>query len=142
MTHLPPFIATSLPQFNLPPTPSLCLLPHTSLLTSPVFNPPAYEIKRILAALAAVPDRGKVAVINESLVVKSRLRTSIQEAMAMMYIQQQTSIPVPKVHLCFQHNKKTHIVMERMKGQPLADCLPSMTEQQLRNVGTQLAGFI
>ncbi|KAF8066990.1 kinase-like domain-containing protein [Lyophyllum atratum] len=79
---------------------------------------------------------------SRSLVVKSGSRASIREAMAMMYIQQRTSIPVPKVHMCFQHNDHTYIVMDRIKGQPLEVCLSSMTEQQLRSVATQLAGFV
>ncbi|KAF8149944.1 kinase-like domain-containing protein [Crassisporium funariophilum] len=62
--------------------------------------------------------------------------------MAMIYVQQRTSIPIPKVHMCFEHDGTTYIVMDRLKGLCLEQALDDATSQTLRGFATQLAGFV
>ncbi|KIM46577.1 hypothetical protein M413DRAFT_441664 [Hebeloma cylindrosporum] len=138
LTRLPLFIAASLPQYHLPPS-SSC-----PLLSSPVFNPPAHEIRRILETMEPSLVTPRFASVGESLFVKYGSRISIREAMALVYIKQRTSIPVPEVRLCFQDNEKTYIVMDRIKGRTLDDCLKgsTITNEQLRSVAAQLGDFV
>ncbi|GLB42414.1 hypothetical protein LshimejAT787_1104290 [Lyophyllum shimeji] len=146
-TKVSTFIAKSLPQYRLSPGLALPSFPHASLLSSPVFHPPPDSVRRVLTALEearlANHVEHKVVVISESLVVKlGAPRYAVREAMAMIYIQQRTSIPIPTVHMCFEHNSRTYIVMDRVKGRCLDDALPDTTSQCLRSFATQLASFV
>lgn len=147
MTPLPPFIADSLPQYHLPPTPSSCQCLDESLLAGPVFNPSPHDKARILSAWASLPPHDEtgmtsIRLLDSSLVVKCGGQHIIREAMAMMYIRQQTSIPVPMVHFCFQDGRISYLVMDRVKGRSLVTCLSEIPDRQLKNVVSQLACFI
>lgn len=147
MMPLSPFIADSLPQYHLPPTPSSCLFLDESLLAGPVFNPSPHDKARILSAWATVPPHDEpgmtsIRLLDSSLVVKCGGQHIIREAMAIMYIRQQTSIPVPTVHWCFQDGRTSYLVMDRVKGRSLDTCLSEIPDQHLKNVVSQLAGFI
>jgi Phosphotransferase enzyme family len=144
MTLLPPFISPSFPRNHLSLTNRDASFSHlnASWFTADIFNPPAEEITQILEALASLPcQMGNIAAIGQDLMVK-RSRATSTEAMAMIYIQRMTSIPVPTVRFCFQHADQTYIVMDRIKGQSLDKCLPGMTVEEMRNVAHQLARFV
>jgi aminoglycoside phosphotransferase len=142
VSRLPPFMAISVLQYHLPPTPSSCQLLHEFSQADACFSPSPHEISRTLEALAAVPDSGRVCFLDNSLVVKRGGPLIIREAMAMIYIRQKTSIPVPTVRLCFQHDKQTYLVMDRVNGQSLGTCLSEMSDQRLKKVVSQLASYI
>ncbi|KIM46569.1 hypothetical protein M413DRAFT_441655 [Hebeloma cylindrosporum] len=130
-TRLPTFVAEAFQPYHLP----------SIFLVTPPFNVAADDVERILGAMKR-SDVPNIASLGESLVVKFGRRVSTREAMAMLHIQQRTSIPTPKVHQCFQRDNVTYIVMDRVKGQPLEDCVTSLTAEQLRTIAIQLAGFV
>lgn len=66
------------------------------------------------------------------------------EVQAREYIHQHTSIPVPKA-MSISREEGTQgedVIMQRIKGEPLAVAWPKMTEASKQAVATELAGYI
>lgn len=66
-------------------------------------------------------------VLNVSLsdgrdaVIKAGRRVSQNEALAMEYVRQYTTIPIPKVHAVFTRDEMTYLVMDRAAGVDLSE---------------------
>ncbi|KAJ5782403.1 hypothetical protein N7457_004177 [Penicillium paradoxum] len=59
---------------------------------------------------------GNVVMLTNRICVKYGSRIDLSEASAMLFISENTSIPVPKVLCAFVHSGCTYIVMERIEG--------------------------
>lgn len=76
------------------------------------------------------------------LIVKYGPNVRMQEAAAMQFVYQHTSIPVPYVVDCYVHNGETWIIQEFIKGRVLSRSYRTMTETSClalaRNLGALL----
>jgi aminoglycoside phosphotransferase len=63
---------------------------------------------------------GSVLMLTKDLCVKYGARLDLVEAQTMLYIAQNTTIPVPKVYFAFTHQGCTYIFMERIRGEMAA----------------------
>ncbi|KAI0707552.1 kinase-like protein [Cerioporus squamosus] len=96
-----------------------------------VFEPPEDAIAKILPFLTYERELrilGRSVFANnlfydmgDGRVVKTGVNVSVNEAKTMMFVRKHTSIPVPEVHMVFQHDGATHIVMERIDGVALRE---------------------
>jgi hypothetical protein len=80
--------------------------------------------------------------ISTGKITKTGPSIHLMESATMRYIAQQTSIPVPKVYCSFLHKNRAYIVMERIKGQPLARVWKTLSQEARSNVIAQLQGMI
>ncbi|KDQ10968.1 hypothetical protein BOTBODRAFT_136250 [Botryobasidium botryosum FD-172 SS1] len=65
-----------------------------------------------------------------------------KEARAMQYIRQETTIPVPRVHMSFSRDNVGYIVMDRVEGETLATASFDLTHEQLTAIATELKGYV
>jgi aminoglycoside phosphotransferase len=77
-------------------------------------------------------------VLVSNLCIKSTTFTSLAEAMTMEFVSEHTDVPVPKVHLAFEHKNQTYIVMERLPGQNLSVDWLQRTEESRARILNQL----
>ena len=130
-----------------------------------VFHPSDDAVEEIVALLSA-SDKLKVlgqtvwcqgvnAIydLKDGRIVKTGGSVSVDEARAMVFVRTYTSIPVPEVHMVFQRDGRTHIVMERVDGVALReavsigpDGLPSseglVKEEQMIEIMKQLKEIV
>jgi aminoglycoside phosphotransferase len=64
--------------------------------------------------------KGSVLMLTKDLCVKYGARLDLVEAQTMIYVAENTSIPVPKVYFAFTHKGCTYIFMERIQGEMAA----------------------
>ncbi|KAI0777398.1 kinase-like domain-containing protein [Trametes elegans] len=94
---------------------------------SHVFNPSQGEIDDIIPHLVwpsrvlhvlgeEVTAKSAIYDLGDGRIVKTGRGVSADEAKAMIFVRTQTNIPVPEVHMVFEHNGETHIVMELVDG--------------------------
>ncbi|RPD52407.1 kinase-like protein [Lentinus tigrinus ALCF2SS1-7] len=130
----------------------------------PIFDPPQDAIARILPLLV---DERELRILGHSVfannlfydlgdgrIVKTGVNVSVNEAKAMVFVRQNTTIPVPEVYMVFQHDGATCIVMELVGGVALREAVdhdetgsynpsrPLVTEAQVLSIMQQLKGFI
>lgn len=65
------------------------------------------------------PSAGIVLFLPMGVCIKASVFTRLAEASAMVFVAQNTSVPVPKVYSAFKHKQVTYIVMERVPGKML-----------------------
>ncbi|TLD29929.1 kinase-like protein [Venturia nashicola] len=87
------------------------------------------------------PRRGIVLFLSKRICVKSSSRTHPFEASTMRFVEDNTSIPVPKVYCSFVHNGRTYIVMERIQGEMLARVWKSRSTESQTKILEQLKKF-
>jgi aminoglycoside phosphotransferase (APT) family kinase protein len=85
---------------------------------------------------------GGVLFISPRLCIKSSARTRMAEADAMNFVRQNTSIPVPVVHLVCAYKDRVYIVMERIKGTRASSGWYQRSEESKQNVLRQLKAMI
>lgn len=111
---------------------------------------PLPTVTEILAATQAqrlsLDFQTRVYRIGDHYAVKYGLRTSTQEGENMLFVQQSTSIPVPKVYAIFEadvHGLTTSfIVMDYVPGNTLARSWPTLDAAQKRGVVSQLRAWV
>ncbi len=120
--------------------------------TRPYYAPPELlpgplpTVAEILASKDRLSDFYQVRVVrvNEHYAVKFGHRASFQEGENMLFVQQSTSVPVPKVYALFQAPVEgykpdpTFIVMEYIPGSPLHKAWPTVTKPERRGIASQL----
>ncbi|TFY82315.1 hypothetical protein EWM64_g1701 [Hericium alpestre] len=89
---------------------------------------------RVLHALGT-----HVVKITDDLVVKYGSSVRAAEAEVMIYVRQQTKIPVPAVHLVFSKGRDTYIVMQYIRGRNLQGYWKVMSASKREKVATQLS---
>ncbi|RDX46137.1 hypothetical protein OH76DRAFT_1531535 [Lentinus brumalis] len=130
----------------------------------PIFEPPKEAIAKILPFLVYKRELGILGHpvhannlfydLEDGRIVKTGVSTSVYEAKVMMFVRNHTSIPVPEVHMVFQHDGATHIVMDLIDGIALREAVDHddtgsfnptgalVTAVQLLSIMQQLKGFI
>ncbi|SMQ55324.1 unnamed protein product [Zymoseptoria tritici ST99CH_3D7] len=84
-------------------------------------------------------DCGGVLFISPTLCIKACPgRTRFAEANAMEFVRQNTSIPVPKVHLVTEYKGRVYIVMQRIKGLSLGNGWYYRSAESKQNILLQL----
>lgn len=68
------------------------------------------------------------AILFHNLCIKFGDSVPLAEANTLRFIAQHTSIPVPKVHHAFVHYGKTYILMERIRGETVAQRWCSLSD--------------
>lgn len=124
--------------------------------TIPYYAPPESlpaplpTVAEILASKERLSNEHQVRVfrVREHYAVKFGTRTSIQEGENMLFVQQSTSIPVPKVYALFQAAVEgwkpdpTFIVMEYIPGTTLRTRWPTLSAPEKRLIVSQLRRHI
>ncbi|KAI1071376.1 hypothetical protein LB507_011686 [Fusarium sp. FIESC RH6] len=64
--------------------------------------------------------------------------TRLAEANTMLFVAQNTSVPVPKVYCSFKHKGRVYILMERIVGQDLSQGWTERSEESKAQILTQL----
>ena len=120
--------------------------------TLPYYAPPELlptplpTVAEILASKERVSDpfQNRVVRVNEHYAVKFGHRATVQEGENALFVQQSTSIPVPKIYALFQAPVEgykpdpTFIVMDYIPGKPLHEVWQTLTAPERRDVISQL----
>ncbi|PQE19438.1 kinase subdomain-containing protein [Rutstroemia sp. NJR-2017a BBW] len=80
--------------------------------------------------------------ISKHLIVKVGPSVHLAEASTMIYVAENTSIPVPKVFCSFLHKDRAYIVMERIQGQAITTVWEDLSETSREKIFGQLRRFI
>ncbi|TRM69031.1 kinase-like domain-containing protein [Schizophyllum amplum] len=81
--------------------------------------------------------------LDDKRVLKTSSTVTLKEAKAMEYVRQSTTIPVPRVHMAFEHGDDGYIVMDRVEGKPLeALTMLRMTAAEMVNIVKQLKSIL
>ncbi|CRK20821.1 hypothetical protein HYQ46_007801 [Verticillium longisporum] len=80
--------------------------------------------------------------ISKHKIVKTGIRTHLTEGATLKYLEENTSIPVPKVFCSFLHKNRAYIVMERIQGDELPTALNVLSPEALEGLFLQLRKFI
>ncbi|KAI1804867.1 kinase-like protein [Daldinia bambusicola] len=76
--------------------------------------------------------------ISKNVIVKCGPWVHLTEAATMIFVAQNTSIPVPRVHCSFIHKNKAYIVMERIQGDNLCNVWNKLSEEDKDIILSQL----
>ncbi|KAG8409163.1 hypothetical protein J3459_017700 [Metarhizium acridum] len=85
---------------------------------------------------------GPCVPLSSRIIVKTGESIGLTEAATMAFVAARTSIPVPRVHCSFVHKSRAYIVMERIRGQTLADAWPTLSASELDGILTQLRDML
>jgi len=83
-----------------------------------------------------------VLFLSKKLFVKCGTQVNLGEASAMQFVAKHTSIPVPRVYCAFKHKNQSYIVMERIRGEPLADGWYGRSKESREKILAQLKNMI
>ncbi|OAQ98098.1 hypothetical protein LLEC1_00805 [Akanthomyces lecanii] len=83
-----------------------------------------------------------VVFLGSRICIKSCGLTTLAEAEAMRFVSANTTVPVPKVHLAFEHKNRVYIVMERVKGKTLSVGWMKRSPESKERVFRQLQSMI
>jgi aminoglycoside phosphotransferase len=86
--------------------------------------------------------QGPCVPVSGSIVVKSGPSVHLTEAATISFIAANTSIPVPRIYCAFVHDNECYIVMERIKGIPIAHALATATDEARDRLFQQLRSMI
>lgn len=122
---------------------------HPFPISSPFFAtdlpaalPTTAEIENSQHILKATT-HSKVVAVGQHFVVKYGVGLNLEEGRMMIFIQQRTRIPVPRVFALYHETEgKSFIVMERIHGQPLTELWNLYTETEKENLVAQLKGLL
>ena len=93
--------------------------------------------------LSAPGTRGRVVRIAPGLVVKQTGSNTEEELIVLSYVQQQTSIPVPRCFPLHSPNPPPYyICVEEVRGVTLESCLEGMSREDLESIVTQLRSIV
>lgn len=115
-----------------------------------IFNPSDDAMEAILTTVAALRPMDitwgmatRVANLGNGLAVKYGIsrRVRPKEAMAMEYIRSHTTIPIPRVHMCFSRGPNTYIVMDHIEGSVLSK-YHEITPESGRYLAAELFQYI
>ena len=115
-------------------------LPYTAPPGSlPAPLPTLWQIKNPTAVLIWA-NWVNVVVVGHYYIVKFGRDVSLQEGINMMFIRQQTRVPVPRVYALFSLQGENYIVQERIHGHPLSEIWHGFDYQQRMYVMEQIEG--
>ncbi|USP80544.1 kinase-like protein [Curvularia clavata] len=86
--------------------------------------------------------RSKVLFASDKICIKYGRTATLNEASALQFIAKHTSIPVPRVYCAFIHQHRTYIVMERMRGEPVARGWTRRSEESKAKILDQLKKMV
>ncbi|KAF2455782.1 kinase-like domain-containing protein [Lineolata rhizophorae] len=99
-----------------------------------------------LAAFALLrrwsPTDGRVFMLTPHLCLKCGPTRHISEAETMVYVANNTSVPVPKVYCAFRRKGITYILMERIEGNTIGSIWASASAQKKDRLRSQLRAFL
>jgi len=83
---------------------------------------------------------GKVVVVGSHFVVKYGGGVNLEEGRTIMFVGENTTVPVPRVYALFNNadTRKNYIIMERIYGKTLADEWSSLQKPEKQWITTQL----
>lgn len=128
--------------------------PPSFVIDEAVFHPSEEAICVLLDSLECarpLPVKGlidntsntaRILDLGDGRLVKYGTQVSISEAMAMHYVRQNTTIPVPKVHMAFRSGTLSYIVMDIIEGDTLDNAGRTLSEERLHHIAIQLADYI
>ncbi|KAF1838177.1 kinase-like protein [Decorospora gaudefroyi] len=105
-------------------------------------------LRRFLARIALhttakfFKHNGPCIPISKHQILKTGYSVHLMEAATMIYVAQNTSIPVPKVYSSFIHKNRAYIIMERIRGKDLASAWKSLSKESLQKILSQLKDII
>lgn len=102
--------------------------------------PTVDEIHMMGVDLNWAPDSA-VVLVKRHFVVKYGPKVRLQEGENMLFVQQTTSIRIPRVYALFENEGTTYIVMERVQGKPLSSCWDKLDEEARAKVNVQLRTY-
>ena len=82
----------------------------------------------------------KVVGFGPHFVIKYGGRVNLEEGRTMMFVRENTSVPVPRVYALFNKadTSKSYIIMERIHGKSLADAWSSLSRSEKQWIAAQL----
>lgn len=85
--------------------------------------------------------RRVVGLVND-MVVKYGRNIDLDEANSISFVQQNTSLPVPKILGKYTYQSKNYIFMTRMKGTPLSECLYSLSPTDYHTITEDMKTYL
>jgi hypothetical protein len=119
---------------------ALSTLPYYSAeAVDPQFLPRREEIESSGDVLVDYTGR-KVVGVGSLFIVKYGVAVDLLEGQNMLFISQNTSVRVPKIHALYNDptDKKNYIIMERAGGSLLSTVWPSLTPPQKSSIASKL----
>ena len=128
-------------------------MPTALSLTTPVSVPyyaPAIDLPAPLPTAAEIESSDqilkdeamKVVAVGTHFVVKYGKWLSLEEGRMMVFIQQRTRVPVPRVFALYHDDGMNFIVMERIHGLTLQATWHTFGDQEKREIISQLKGYV
>ena len=132
-----------------PPVSSVAALPPISHVSIP-YHTPATDLPAPLPTAAEIKSSDqilkdgatKVVAVGTHFVVKYGKRLNLEEGRMMVFLQQNTLIPVPRVFALFPNDGTNFIVMERIQGQTLQAAWNTFGEQTKQEIISQLKRYM
>ncbi|KIW63488.1 hypothetical protein PV04_10320 [Phialophora macrospora] len=84
----------------------------------------------------------KVVAVGTHFIVKYGKRLNLEEGRMMVFVQQSTRVPVPRVSALYQDNGKNFIVMEKIHGQTLQDAWDTFDDRKKQEIISHLKGYV
>ena len=122
-------------------------------LTSPISVPyyaPTSDLPAPLPTTAEIESSAqilkngavKVVAVGTHFVVKYGKRLNLEEGRMMVFVQQNTRVPVPQVFALYQQDGKNFIVMQKVHGQTLQATWHTFGDRKKREIISQLKGYV
>ncbi|EXJ82297.1 hypothetical protein A1O3_06110 [Capronia epimyces CBS 606.96] len=130
------------------------LLPQSSSLTIPSapYYAPVVDLPAPLPTTAEIESSGeymrdetyatKVVAVGPHFVAKYGKWLNLEEGRMMMFIRQQTRVPVPRVYALYHDNGHNFIVMERIHGHTLKETWDTFDDPKKREIITHLKEYL
>ena len=84
----------------------------------------------------------KVLAVGDHFVVKYGKRLSLEEGRMMLFMQQHTQVPVPRVFAIYHDDGMNFIVMERIHGHTLQETWHTFDDQRKKKLVTQIKEYL
>ncbi|KAF4975447.1 hypothetical protein FZEAL_7767 [Fusarium zealandicum] len=97
-----------------------------------------YRLNRIPYLRRLRKHPGRILLVSSKLCIKATAFTTLAEANTMLFVAQNTYIPVPKVYCSFRHKDRVYILMERIAGQDLSQGWTQRSEESKAQILAQL----
>ncbi|KAI2472746.1 kinase-like protein [Annulohypoxylon bovei var. microspora] len=81
---------------------------------------------------------GRCYPISKKLIVKTGLSVHLTEAATLLFVAENTSIPVPRVHCSFVFRNRAYIVMDRIEGDPISSVWWKLSATDRESIVVQL----
>jgi hypothetical protein len=97
-----------------------------------------YKLNKVSCLRRLRKHPGRILLVSSKLCIKATAFTTLAEANGMLFVAQNTSIPVPKVYSSFKHKDRMYILVERIAGEDLSQGWTQRSQESKARILAQL----